>query len=241
MEQPNIRIILVRSAYLVGGLIVFLYVFGLYKKWNRQSDVIAALRQVTGDSSYFHQFSEDEARKTLIRALGLVAEAATLGIEPDKAIDKALGLGGEWFKNELAEDDTPQNLRIIRSSLRANYDNLLKLGFKPDYATFSALKNGDLPGIPSGSFAGRKPEIRTLIPAEISPGIEKVIANLQIVPPDSSSTKLSDIQIAAAKQLAKDLYYAQLIEEKTSIRIEKALSEPEPLKDPANKGPEAPR
>jgi len=228
METPSPRYILTRAAFIIGALVVLLYGYGWVKKKQRQSAIIAELRSITSDSTFFRQFYAEDARKSLIRSIGLIAEATTLGMAPDAVIDRGMGIEPEFFVNEAERDDPPARERVIRSALRSNYDNFIKLGYKPDFHTLGALKNGELPPIPSGPQAGRKPELHTLIQPEISPGIEKVLANFEIRPPQADGQKPTDIQIAAAKQLARDLAEARVIEEPVGKKIIDELSKPAP-------------
>jgi hypothetical protein len=229
--DTSIRYILTRAVTIIALLVALLYGYGFYKKHQRKSAVVAELRQICGESSYFRQFSAEEAHKTLIRAIGLLAEADSLGMAIDDAIDGGLGIKTEWFENELEADDRPPKEKIIRDSLRANYDNFIKLGYKPEFNTFSPMKDGQLAAIPSGAFAGRKPILKTLIPAAASPGIEKVLANLELSPPDSEGKPITDLQIAAAKQLTRDLADANLIEDSVRERIIAYLTPPEEPKE----------
>ena len=114
------------------------------------------------------------------------------------------------------------------AGLRTNYENFLKLGYKAEFHTLDAMRSGELPPIPAGPQSGRQPEIATLISSTISPGMEKVIANLEIRPPQGDAQKPTDIQIAAAKQLARDLSDARIIEEPVRDRILGGLSKAAP-------------
>lgn len=224
--DPSIRYIITRAISVIALLVALIYGYGFFKKHQRKSAIIADLQTICGESSYFQQFSTEDAQKTLIRAIGLIAEADSLDMSPDDAIKGGLGQKREWFVNELDADDTPAAQQIIRSSLRANYDNFTKLGFKTDFNTIKAMKNGDFPLISTGAMAGRKPLIKTLIPTEASPGIEKVLANLELAPPGSEKIPLTDIQLAAAKKLARDLASAHLIEQPVRDHIIEFLSKP---------------
>ena len=140
-----------------------------------------------------------------------------------------MGIKPKFFDNDAEREEPPAREKIIRSCLRTNYENFLKLGYKPDFHTLDAMKNGELPPIPAGGpHSGRKPEIANLINPAISPGMEKVIANLEIRPPQTDNQKPTDIQIAAAKQLARDLSDARIIEESVRDRILDGLSKPAP-------------
>lgn len=228
MEAPSPRYIITRAIFIIGALVVVLYGYGWVKKKQRQSAIIAELKSITSDSSFFRQFYAEDARKSLVRSIGLIAEATTIGMAPDIVIDRGMGIEAEFFVNEAEDDEPPARERLIRSALRSNYDNFIKLGYKPDFHTLDSLKKGELPPIPSGPQAGRKPELHTLISPEISPGIEKVLANFEIRPPQADSPKPTDIQIAAAKQLARDLSEARIIEEPVGKKIIEDLSKPAP-------------
>lgn len=228
MEAPSPRYILSRAVFLIVTVVVVLAGVSFYKKHQRQSAVIADLKSLASDSSFFQQFYAEEAQKTLIRAVALIAEANTLGIPPDSSINRAIGIETKSFFDEEKPPQPTTREELIRTSLRANYDNFLKLGYVADFHTLEAMKTGSLPVIPDGPEAGKKPVIGTLISAAASPGIEKVIANLEIRPPQPDNRVPSDLEIAAAKQLANSLAEAKLIEEPVRDKIIKGLSKAVP-------------
>ena len=224
MEAPSPRYIITRAAFLIGILVAVLYGYSFFKKYQRKQAIIADLQSITSDSSFFQQFYVADARKALIRAIGLVAEANTLGVPPDQSINRGMGLTEKFFVNDAERQEPPAREKIIRNCLRSNYENFLKLGYKPDFHTLDALSKGELPPIPAGPHSGRSPEIANLISPAISPGLEKVIANLEIRPPLGDDQKPTDIQVAAAKQLARDLESADIIEEPVREKILQGLS-----------------
>jgi hypothetical protein len=228
MDAPSPRYLITRAIYLIVMLLAAIYGYSFFKKKQRQSAIINELQSITSDSSFFQQFYPEDARKTLIRAIGLIAEAHSLGLEPNETIDRGMGLKPKFFDNELDHKEPPLREKIIRSCLRRNYENYRKLDFKTDFHSLDYMKKGELPPIPSGPQSGRRPEISNMISPEISPGMEKVIANLEIRPPQNEAQKPTDIEIAAAKQLARDLADARLIEEPVRDRILKGLSAQEP-------------
>ena len=117
-----------------------------------------------------------------------------------------------FFAETKETEPTPRE-KIIRSSFRANYENFLKLGYRADFHTLTAMKRGVLPPIPNGPGAGEIPVVASLIDPAISPGLDKVVANLEIRTPGPDGRILSDVETATAKQLARDLEEADLIEE----------------------------
>ena len=227
METPSPRYIITRAAFLIAAAFVILYGISFTKKIQRKSAIFAELRSITSDSSYFQQFYAEDAQKSLIRAVALIAEANELGTPPEKSIDRALGIDPAYFKPAEKPEEVQPRERIIRASLANNYENFRKLGYKPDFQTLANMKEGTLPPIPSGPEAGKKPVIVTLISQAASPGIEKVIANLEIRPPSRENVPPTDLQIAAAKKLINDMVEAHLIEESISSRLADSLSSPQ--------------
>ncbi len=228
MEAPSPRYILSRAFFLIATVVVVLSCVSFYKKKQRQAAILADLKSLSSDSSFFQQFYAEDAQKSLVRAVALIAEANGLGIAPESAIDRALGIETKSFFAEEKPAEPTNRQEIIRTNLRANYENFLKLGYTADFHTLQAMKDGTLPPIPSGPEAGKKPVVGTFISATISPGIEKVMANLEIRPPQADGRTLTDLETASAKLLAHSLAEAKLIENPIRDKIIKALSTPVP-------------
>ncbi len=234
MDTPSPRYILTRAVFLILAVIVVLYGIRFVKKMQRRAAIVAELRSLSSDSSFFQQFYADAAQKSLIRAIGLIAEANELGIPPETAIKKSQGIETKLFAEDSDNEEPPLKTKIITTSLRANYENFLKLGYQADFHTLQEMKSGKLPPIPSGPESGKNAVVATLIDAAASPGIEKVIANLEIRPPTEGRTQ-TDIEVATAKQLASDLADAKIIEEPVRDKIIKALSQPPAAANPTDK------
>jgi hypothetical protein len=216
--------ILTRAAALVALIVAVLFGYSFVKKKQRKAAITAELESITSDSSFFQQFYAVDAQKTLVRAIGLIAEANLLGVTPETAINCGLGIQPKFFESGLKDQASLPREKIIRACLRSNYENFLKLGYAPDVQTLNAMKNGELPPIPTGPKSGRAPDLAHLINPALSPGMEKVIANLIIRPPESESTTANAIEISLAKQLACDLMEAGLIEESVRDHILQGLS-----------------
>ena len=231
MQAPSPQYILSRAAALLALLVVVAIGYKFLKQRQRETAIITQLESITADSSFFHQFYADDARKSLVRAIGLIAEASSLGVAPEVTISRGLGIKPRFFTDDARHDEPPVRERIIRSCLRDNYVNFLKLGFKPDFYTLDAMRKGELPPVPSGPRSGSTPVIGYFISPAISPGMDKVIANLEIRPPGADDDdKPGDVQLAAAKQLARDLTEARVIEDRTCEKILEALSNKPPAK-----------
>lgn len=228
----ELRYILTRAATAIVLIIAILYGIGMLKKKQRKDAIIADLKSVCSDSSFFRQFHAEDARKTLVRGVGLIAEAKQLGVDPDKIIDGGLGIKEKYFAMDEDDEGVPIRESIIRSCLRANYENFLKLGYTPDFHTLQGMKEGELPPVRTGPSAGSRAEIGTIIDAKLSPGLDRVVANLEIRPPKKPGAPMTDVEIATAKQLAQNLSDAGVIEKASADRIIESLTPKPPEEAP---------
>lgn len=226
MDAPSPRYILTRTLFILAAIVAVLFAMSFVKKKQRQAAIIAELKSLSSDSSYFQQFYAADARKSLIRAVSLIAEINGLGVPPDVAMDQCLGLEKKFIEVEGDVDGPTPRQSIIRANLRGNYENFLKLGYQADYHTLKTMKEGTLPPIPSGPESGNTAVVVTIIDPSASPGMDKVMANLAIRPPQSEKSAASDVEIAAAKQLARDFSDAKIIEESVRDKILEKLSVP---------------
>ncbi|MFK7851196.1 MAG: hypothetical protein AB8D78_09485 [Akkermansiaceae bacterium] len=224
MEEINLRYILVRAVSVILLIVAVLYVVGFVKKKKRQDGIVTELRQISSESAYFSQFSAEDAKKSLIRAIGLVAEAKNSGLDPEDAIQRSLGIQKKYF--QMDDDQEGPNVRqdIVIRSLKSNYENFLKFGYEADFHTLKGMEEGALPPVRRGTRAGKKPEIDYVIDPALSPGLEKVIANLQIQPTKSDKSEMTDIEIALAKNLVTKLARADVIEKIAEKRILEELA-----------------
>ncbi len=232
MEPQHIRYILTRAATAIVLIVAILYGVGMLKKKQRKDAIISDLRSVCSDSSFFSQFHAEDASKALVRGVGLIAEAKQLGIDPDEIISGGLGIEEKYFAMDEDDEGEPIRQTIIRKCLRANYENFLKLGYTPDYHTLQGMKTGELPPVRTGPSAGTRAEIGTIIDAGLSPGLDRVVANLEIRPPRKANMPMNDVEIAKAKQLAKDLSDAGVIEVAAATRITESLTPKLPEEKP---------
>lgn len=227
MNAPNPATIITRAVLILGVIIALLYGSGYLKKKQRINALVKESQALASDSSFFHQFYPEDSRKTLVRAIGLIAEANEFGIPPNAFIDRTLGIEKPFFNNDREKEEEPRQ-KLIRRTLASNYDNFRKLGYDANPQTLAAMREGKLPTIPSGPMANSKAEVGTIIDPALSPGLEKIVANLQIRPPSEEKARPSDVEIAAAKRLANDLAISGVIESTVRDRLIRDLSVPEP-------------
>ena len=223
----NLRYILTRSAAVILVIVLALYGIGFVKKKQRLGSIVSELKSLSSESSFFRQFSAGDAERSLVRAVGLIAEANKLGLYPEAAIDKGLGIEKKYFNSDDEKEPTLRG-QLIRTTLRANYENFRKLGYIPDFHTLESMKKGDLPPVRTGPLQGSKAEVGTIIAPALSPGLDTVMANLEIRPLREKGKPMSDVETAIARKLATDLKDAEVIGEDALRRIEAELArEPE--------------
>jgi hypothetical protein len=233
MDNISLRYILTRAGGVILAIVVALYVMGYVKKKNKHSALVSELKSLSSDSSFYGQFYAEGAQKSLIKAVGIIAEANKLGLAPEEAINRGLGIEEKYFLLDEDEVALPVRESLIRNTLRANYENFRKLGYDADYHTLQILKEGKLPPVRTGPQAGSKAEVGSIIDPVLSPGLDKVMANLEIRPPREKGRKMSDVEIATAKQLAKDLSSAGIIEKSAEKRIIDSLTPKPPVLEDA--------
>ena len=215
MDSQTIRYILSRAVGILLLLVAGLYGMGLWKQKQRKDAIISELKLICSDSSYFRQFRTEDARKTLLLGVALMHEAKQVGMDPDETLDASFGVKRKGWDAPVHEEEPPIRQRMIRNSLRANYENFLKLGYTPDFHTLAALKKGQLPQLRSG----QKPEVGTIVDPELSPGLDRVVANLEIRPPRKPGEPAADIEVAIARQLILDLADANVIAREAAQRM----------------------
>lgn len=149
--------------------------------------------------------------------------ATELGMTPEETLKEVM----EESEALLATDndkELPVRKAIIRDTLLSNFDNCKKLGIFSDQSNLFTLEKGEIPMIKIGPSANEDIVISTIIPASVLDGVDKLIPNLVISPPTENANKvanmnLNEFEIARAKQFAKALEDADLIEQEAYKKI----------------------
>ncbi len=217
------RYIITRAITIILLIVAVLYAVSFVKKTQRKNAIVSELKSISSESSFFRQFSASDAKKSLVRGVGLIAEAKGLGMEPETVIERGLGIEKKYFASDDDRDRPTSKQALIGATLRSNYENFRKVGYEADFHTLQSLRKGDLPPVRKGPRAGSRAEVVPIIDPTLSPGLDAVIANLEIRPKKSGDAKPTDVENAIAKRLAKDLEQAGVIDKEVSERIIAAL------------------
>lgn len=221
--DPRITDILRYSAIFVVILVGSLFVHKHYRRYVTKKEIVAELQSITSDSSFYRQFTADDAHATLLKSIALVRQADDLGLPPTELLDRVFQHDKFDDFGEKASTDYPIKEELVRYTLTGAYDAAKRLEML-DVSAVRDLEEGRMPVTLSGT-----PVILPLIDPELSAGLEKIIPNLEILPSDRAGTnrKLSSIETAAARKLARDLATAGLIETSVSERIVEHYKTPE--------------
>lgn len=221
MLPPHITDILRYSLLVLVVVVAALFGMSFLRKHREHKAVVGELRSITSDSSFYRQFYADDARRTLLRAMFLLRQGEKTGDDPAVLLDEALGVRAHspFDRSEELKEELTAAQRLAVARLLANYEHCRKLGLLDDEDALAELGVGELPRIRSGPGAGQPAALHTVIDPALSPGIEKVLANLEIGPPQPAGHVPGDVELTAARRLARDLEGAGIIEDSALKRI----------------------
>ncbi len=187
-----------------------------YRQYVTKKEIVAELQSITTDSSFYRQFEAEAAHATLLRGVALIDQANKLGLAPTELFDRVFQYDKMDDFGESPSTDYPVKEELARNTLTSAYESAKRLEILGDTADLADLLDGRMPISLSGT-----PVILPLIDPELSPGLEKIIPNLEILPADraNSERELTAIETAAARRLAKDLASAGLIENTVAEHI----------------------
>lgn len=222
--DPRVAEILRHAAVL--ALLGVLAIVGLkvHRHFRDRAHLAAELRALAAEGAFYRQFYPADADRALLRAMAVLREGELDGLAPDELIDRSLGLES---KGGDGDDDPTADEQLVGSTFLNNYENCRKLGLFHDSDAASRLREGELPAITSGPASGSLPKIVRIIDPALAPGLDKVLANLEIRPPDSAPAQ-GDVERNAARRLARALGNANVIDAAAVTRILQALDQTPP-------------
>ena len=194
----------------------FAFIFGSkhYKKHARKEALVTEMRTVVSDASFYRSLTPKDAHATFLKSIALIDEAKSLGVEPPVFFD--LVFERESGKSKLGTDydDYPARERLARETLLRGYQHAGQFALLGKPENRAMLAKGELPdGDP-------RPAIAHIIDPAVSPGLEKIVPNLELRPVKAAAAgEPTDLEVAAAKNLATELCSANVIEYKAEKRI----------------------
>lgn len=211
--DPRVATVLKLAIFAVLALVVFSFGSKHYKKFKRKEALVAEMRTLVSEASFYRSLTEADARGVLLKGIAKVEEARSLGLEPSAYFDLV-------FKRDKSKEDPvdefedrPARMKLAQDTLLRAHQHAVQLKLVETPEARLDLADGKMPDV------SPKPVIAYTIDPAVSPGLEKVVPNLELVPGDMEKGPPTDLEIAAARNLAADLYSAQIIDRETEKRI----------------------
>ncbi|MCP5536093.1 MAG: hypothetical protein H7A51_07625 [Akkermansiaceae bacterium] len=217
------------SEYIKQGLfiivVIALALFGVKscRKYQQKRAVIVELSSNASESAAYEQFYAENAQSNLYKSMHQMYLGVQLGLTPAEILASVMEVDDTFFSTEK-DEELPIRQVLIRDALLSNYDNCVKLAIFEDANNIEQLADGQPPTIQSGPATGEKATLQQIIPGSVLPGVDKLLPNLVISPPqevssEAKATSFDDFKIARAKKLAQDLANAGLIERDAHKKI----------------------
>lgn len=211
--DPRVAAILKWTVYGLLAFVTFIYISRYQKRESRKDAIVAEMRTLVSEASFYRALTEKDARTTFLRSIALMDDAKKLGVEPTALFDTVFGTKKEDPGAGVEFDNYPSREKLARESLMRAYLHAEQLGMLAGPQEVAALRKGDLPETPT------RTAIICVIDPSISPGIEKVVPNFELRPLDNKSAAPNDTDIAAARNLATDLSSSMIIDRETETKI----------------------
>jgi hypothetical protein len=211
--DPRVATTLKLAIFAVLALVALSFGSKHYKKFYRKAALVDEMRTLVSEAAFYRSLTEDDARAVLLKGVAKIEEARTLGMEPAAYFDRVFKK--EKSKDEAGDefDDFPAREKLARETLLRAHQHAVQLKLVDTEEAREDLGEGKLPDVTP------KPVIAFLIDPAISPGLEKVVPNLDLLPGDLKKEAPTDLEIAVARNLAMDLYSSQIIDREAEKRI----------------------
>ena len=208
-------------ALVLGGFI--LKHIKLQKKIDK---LTAEMRVLVSDTSFYRSPTVESAHSTLFKGIAMIEDAKKLGLDPINYFDTVFGHDQKGHKVGLDDEfsEFPAREKLARETLLRAYQQAEHFKFldSPDY--IESLRAGEMPPVVP------KPTVACIIDPSLSPGMEKIVANLELRSAARTPGPPNDLEVAAAKNLSSDLYSSHVIESDADSRIARHYDKREPLK-----------
>jgi hypothetical protein len=212
--DPRVAAILKWALLGVIALFGFTQISKYRKTSSRKESLAAEMRTLVSEASFYRAVGEEDARATFLRGIAVLNDAKSLGLEPGDFFDLVFKAEEKEKDGGLAEfEDYPSREKLARETMTRGYQHATQLGLLAGPDEIEKLKEGKLPDV------SPKAQIIRVIDPAVSPGLEKVVPNLELRRADAAEAPPTDVEIAAARNLAADLYGAQIIDREAEQRI----------------------
>jgi hypothetical protein len=224
--DPRVVTTLKLAAFAIIALVAFSIVSKNYKRYHRKEALATEMRTLVSDPSFYRCPTVENAQAVLLRGIAVIDRAKSLGLEPSAFFDKV-------FRRDTAKkpindefEEYPAREKLARDTMLRAYQHAEQLGLLARSEYREILMKGTMPDVVP------TPRIACIIDPALSPGMEKIVPNLELRLPTPAAPHPTDLEIAAAKSLASDLYSARVIEHDAESRISEHYDKVKPKAQP---------
>jgi hypothetical protein len=212
--DPRVANILKWALYGLLAFMTFIYVSRYHKREARKDEIVADMRGLVSEASFYRAMTEKDARTTFLRGIALLYDAKQLGMDSSDVFNRVFE-AKEKDKSSVGDEftDYPSREKLARETLTRAYQHAGQLGLLAGPQEVAELRQGGLPS------TGTRSAIICVIDPAVAPGLEKVVPNFELRPFDNKNATPNDTDIAAARNLASDLVSSQIIDRETETRI----------------------
>lgn len=184
---------------------------------KKTAKLAAEMRTLVSDTSFYKSPTVETAHAALFKGIALMADAKKIGLEPNAYFD-------EVFKREKKDkvglddefEEYPAREKLARDTYQRAYQMAEHFGMLDSPEKIEELREGKMP-----EGVSPKPVIANVIDPALSPGMEKIVPNLDLRAAGQKAGPPTDMEVAAARNLSSDLYAARVIESDADNRISK--------------------
>jgi len=203
--DPRVVTTLKLAAFIFFALFAFAFGTKHYKRWARQDELATEMRSLVSDASFYRSPTAETAHGALFRGIAMIDEAKSLGLEPSAYFDRVFNRETDKKRVDDEFEEYPAREKLARETLLRAYQHAAHFALLENPEDREILASGRMPDVVP------KPVVGCIIDPALSPGIEKIVPNLALKAAGPAATP-TDLDIAAAKNLASDLYSARVID-----------------------------
>ena len=211
--DPRVVTTLKLAAFAIIALVVFNFTAKHYKRHHRKEALATEMRTLVSDPSFYRCPTVENAHAVLLRGIGAIDRAKALGLEPSAFFDKVFRRDTKQKPINDEFEEYPAREKLARDTMLRAYQHAEQMGLLAREEYREVLARGAMPDVVP------TPKIACIIDPALSPGMEKIVPNLELRLPSAAAPGPTDLEIAAAKSLAADLYSARVIEHDAESRI----------------------
>jgi hypothetical protein len=225
--DPRVVTTLKLALFAMVGLFLFSFTSKHYRRYTKKEALATEMRTLVSDPSFYRCPTTENAHTVLLRGIAVIDRAKSLGLEPSAFFDKVFRRDKKSEKPINDEfEEYPTREKLARDTMLRAYQHAEQMGLLTRVEYRDYMDKGTVPDVIP------QPKVSNIIDPALSPGMEKIVPNLELRLPSKVGAPPSDLEIAAAKSLASDLYSARVIEHDAEARIaeyyDKVKQKPQP-------------